>query len=415
VSPEITNVPEMVPVALLRRYLTARGWRREDSPTEPVPPALSIAASADTDLRALFTGRSTGKPNVDVYVLSEAGLDDIELLVPQDRSGSDYERRLEGAIVTLSQVEDRKPEQVIEAVRSIGFDVVQSRIPDDLVIDDTIRLETAANYISGMKDLLAATATTEIRPLAFFGRLYKEATDYSDRCRFGHTRRGSFGFTIESPVKPDTEEVLFAMELPPPFERRVVQRLATGIQQVCEAVNRGDVQPIVDGFRSGFSANGCERFAKLVHDTAYSGMSFGFTFSPEWAVPEGLAKVAEFFVGPRHVEMARAAAVVLRGEALEIPTDVSGLVVRLQNEADPSDLSVIMGQGEISVLYSSENYGDIHVRITLPPAEYLKAVEAHRLGRPVRVSGILAHRGRYWYLSNPSMLTITYQPELGFE
>jgi hypothetical protein len=70
-----------------------------------------------------------------------------------------------------------------------------------------------------------------------------------------------------------------------------------------------------------------------------------------------------------------------------------------------------MGEGEISILYSSE-YGDIHVRVTLSPPDYLKAVEAHRLGRAVLVSGILVHRGRYWYLNNPSPLTVPIQGEL---
>jgi hypothetical protein len=167
----------------------------------------------------------------------------------------------------------------------------------------------------------------------------------------------------------------------------------------------------VEGFRDGFGANGCDRFASLVRSTAYSGMSFGFIFSPEWKLPEILRASLQFTVGPRHVEMARAAADALRGESLETRADVTGPVVRLQNEADPSDLSAIMGEGEISILYSSD-YGDIHVRVTLSPPDYLKAVEAHRLGRSVRVSGTLVHHGRYWYLNKPSPLTVPVQGEL---
>ena len=112
--------------------------------------------------------------------------------------------------------------------------------------------------------------------------------------------------------------------------------------------------------------------------------------------------------------MARIAADKLRGEAISLPVDIFGTVVRLQNEADPSDLSVIMGEGEISVLYTHEFYGEIHVRITLTPADYLKAVEAHRLGRAVRVAGTLVRQGRYWYLNDPSTLTVPYQGELDF-
>ncbi len=411
-NPEFNKIADMVTLDLLRRYLRAHGWELANSSLRRGD-ALNIKVSED--VKAFFQRRSAGKRNVDVYVLSEPGSDDIELVIPHDNTASDYDRRLQGAIETLSQVEDKEPSQIITAVRSFGFDVVQSRIPNDLVVNNTIHLESAKNYISGMKDLLAVTATTEIRPLAFFGRMNKDAVAYSDRCRFGHTYRGSFGFTIESPVIPNTEETLFGIDPFPPFERRVIQRLAIGIQQVCEAVKVDDLKPLVQGFRTGFGANGCERFATLIHGTAYSGMSFAFSFSPEWSTPDRLAQTAEFFVGPKHVDVARAAAQVLRGELLEIPKDVYGLVVRLQNEADPSDLTPPTGEGEISVLYASEDYGEIHLRITLSPPEYLKAVEAHRLGRPIRLSGTLVHKGRYWYLLNPSSLTIPYQTELDLE
>jgi hypothetical protein len=409
VSPEPNKIADIVTLNLLRRYLVAHGWRLSDL-SLPLPDAFNI--NAPPDALDFFRGRSTGRRNCDVYVLSEPGLDDIELVIPRDHTASDFDRRLWGAISTLSQIENKEPDQIVASIRSFGFDVVQSRIPNELVVDDTIRLESARNYINGMKYLLAATATTEIRPLAFFGRVNNDAVDYSDRCRFGHTSKGSFGFTIESPVTTNSEETLFGIESSPPFERRVVQRLAIGIQQVCEAVNADNLTPLVNGFRSGFSANGCEQFATLIRSTAYSGMSFAFSFSPEWPVPENLRQAAEFFVGPKHVDFARAAAQALRGESLEIPTDVYGTVVRLQNEADPSDLTASTGEGEISVLHASEDYGEIHLRITLPPAEYLKAVEAHRQGRPVRLSGTLVHRGRYWYLLRPSSLTIPYQSEL---
>jgi hypothetical protein len=281
-----------------------------------------------------------------------------------------------------------------------------------MVLEDTIRLESAQQYINGMKDLLAATATTERRPTPFFSRPSKEGTEYSDKCRFGHTYRGSFGFTIESPISAELVDVPFFGDPTPPFERRVTQRLATGIQHVCEAVDRNDLVPLLDGFRDGFGANGCERLASLIHQTAYSGMSFGFIFSPQWALPKHLVAAANFFVGPKHVEMAQAAAYRLRGESIPTPAEVFGNIVRLQNEADPSDLSEVMGKGEISVLYSHDVFGEIHVRITLSPGDYLRAVEAHSLGRPVRVAGTLVRKGRFWYLDNPSTLTLHYQREL---
>lgn len=409
--PGSRNTLGAVPLGSLRSYLASQGWRMADT-SGSSSSVLDISAMTNFRDAKFFQTRSNGTRNADVFILSEAGLDDVELVIPKDTEGADFDRRVLDAITTLSQLEDREPSQIVATIRSIGFDVVRSRIPDELVIEDTIHLESAQNYIMGMKDLLAATATTERRPLPYFGRTTKEATEYSDRCRFGHTYRGSFGFTIESPVSLQMQEVPLFGEPVPPFERKVIQRLATGIQHVCHAVDTGDVSPLVNGFEDGFSANGCERFASLIHKTSYSGMSLGFSFSPHWAVPKNLARSIEFSVDPRHVEMARAAADKLRGEPVPLPVDLFGLVVRLQNEADPSDLSALMGEGEVSILYAHDLYGEIHVRLTLAPSEYLKAVQAHSLGRAVSVSGMLVRSGRYWYLKQPSTLTMHYQGEL---
>jgi hypothetical protein len=405
--PDLEKIPEMVPLGLLRRYLAARGWKLQSSP-EPGAAGRNIPL----EMRAIFEGRAAGKRNVDVYVLEDSDGPSVELLVPQESTARDLGRRLHGAILTLSQVEERDPSQIITAVRAVGFDVVRSRIPNEMVVQDTIHLENARSYINGMKDLLAATATTEKHPLPFFGRVTKDAAEYSERCRFGHTYQGSFGFTIESPVAPDQKDNLFGEQSAPPFERRVVERLATGIQQICDAAMTENLESLRQAFHTGFSANSYDRFASLVRNTAYSGMAFTFSFSPEWPVQPRLDQFVEFVVGPKHVEIARSAADALRGDPVEIPLQVSGPVVRLQNESDPSDLTPLTEEGEISILYDSSDYGEIHLRITLKPPEYLKAVEAHRLGLPITVAGVLAHQGRYWYLLNASEITIRVQSDL---
>jgi hypothetical protein len=228
--------PEAVPLGLLRRYLTARGWRRPET-QRPVPSALMQNSEIS---HAFLQARPGGRRNFDLYVLSDGGADDIEIVLPREQTGTDFLRRIEGAIQTLCDVEGKEPEKIITAIRMIGYDVVRSRIPNALVHEDTIYLEVAENYIGGLRSLLAATATTEIQPDPFFLRVRREAMEYADRCRFGHTFRGSFGFTIESPVSPNNEPTLPQIDQPKPFERRVIARLARGIRSVCESVRTDD-------------------------------------------------------------------------------------------------------------------------------------------------------------------------------
>jgi hypothetical protein len=85
---------------------------------------------------------------------------------------------------------------------------------------------------------------------------------------------------------------------------------------------------------------------------------------------------------------------------------VFGRVVRLQSQADPSDLLSPTGEREVVIQWSNEELGDIHVRVRLTPQDYLAAIEAHRNGRPVRLRGTLERKGRLWILSNPTDFSV---------
>jgi len=68
-------------------------------------------------------------------------------------------------------------------------------------------------------------------------------------------------------VAPDDEPSLEVVEQIPPFERRVIQRLARGFQNIHEAELADDSSIITSNFASGFNANMCEALADLIEKT----------------------------------------------------------------------------------------------------------------------------------------------------
>lgn len=112
-------------------------------------------------------------------------------------------------------------------------------------------------------------------------------------------------------------------------------------------------------------------------------------------------------VGTAHIEFSRAAAKLPRTQFTPRQERVFGRVIRLESDADPSDLLNPQGDWEIAIQWSSEDLGDIQVQVSLGPKEYLGAVEAHKLGRPMAVSGTLEKKGRPYVLSNPTNFGVT--------
>lgn len=388
--------PGTVPLNMLRRYLSAMGWRIREAPPE-------TSRLENSAINALFMDRTGGSRNFEIFVSDASDLEGIELVVPNNVQSSEYASQVARVIDALSTIEYRSEIEVAQSIREISFDVVRSRIPDTLVVDDSIRLEMAQNFVMGIRSVLSATANTELDPLPFFLRTKKEAADYANRCRFSHTFRGSFGFTIESPLEINSQSVFPGFDSIPPFERRVVQRLVNGLRTVAAAVSADSTDPITDTVGAGFNANVCEQLAALVDGTSPSGLFFDFSFSPEWRHPEEKnIERYQFDLGRPQVEVIREAAKVLRARVTSWDETVFGRVIRLASEVDPSDLTDMMGERGVAILWSSEAIGDVTVRVSLSPSDYLQAVEAHGAGRPVTVKGTLERRGRRWVLVNPS-------------
>jgi hypothetical protein len=161
-TPDPSGDPETVSLWLLRRYLMAHGWRRPNTVVRDPPGEQSAVA------RAFFQGRTTLRRDFDRFVLSEEGLEDIEIILPRERSSPDFSRQMNGALRTLSDLQQRKQELIADDIKLVGFDVMRSRIPNSIVVDDTIKIEVAKGYINGVRNLLAVTATTELQPDPFF-------------------------------------------------------------------------------------------------------------------------------------------------------------------------------------------------------------------------------------------------------
>jgi hypothetical protein len=366
-----------VPLLSLRRYLILHGWRHAD------------------DIRKGY----------DLFALRDASVGTLEFVLPQSESHPDARRRVADALRILIQYEDREPALVVSDVRAVGIDVWRSVVPDALVTYEAVRLDIAQRFVFNAKELLAAAATTEASPKPYFSRVTKNGMNYARECRFGHTFRGSFGFTIESPVAENLSPTMPGVEEHAPLERRIMQRIARGINDIAQAGKAGDPALIFDNYKTGFSANMCDDFVELMDVVGGQSLGFEFSFSPEWRPAADVVSKAKVELAPVHVELVKDASRRLRLREFDRNRVVTGRVVRLETEVDPSDLFEA-GEREIGIQWNTDEFGSIRVRVTLSPGEYQTAVDAHGKGRTVSVKGLLDKVGRYWYLREPTDFSV---------
>ncbi|UXS26951.1 hypothetical protein [Agrobacterium tumefaciens] len=351
---------------LISRYLTSQGWKLDH-------------------LRGALRR---------IWLPEDGSSNPLEVFLNFDSTGR--QRDVIFALTTISQFYEKNMETLINEIRALAYDVITSRIPDEYVRNDSIELRIASEYIHRMKALLASSATTELNGERFYKRMRKEAVEYSERCRFGHTFRGSFGFSIESPVGLNDSPTLDGVEENIPFERRVVERLFRGFKSLSRASHEANPSIIVEE-KDGFSSNMCDAIVDIIEDIGISKIDMEIAFSPEWRSPEPRHN-SKFSIQYQHLDILKDAAKAMRTEDAPRLAQVVGRIKRLETEGNPADLLEDKSRREIEVSWVNEDNQLVHVKMGLSPESYLQAVEAHKNGHAVIASGMLSRSGRFWRL-----------------
>lgn len=316
----------------------------------------------------------------------------IEVFLSQGATEEIQREEAYFAIRTISDYYAEKAEVVERKILSYLTDRISGRIPDEYVRNDTIEFKVASEYMSQMKAFLSSSASTEISGKQHFERTLKEASEYAERCRFGHTFRGSFGFVVASPVEPNESPNLDIVDEAAPLGRRVVERIARGLETVQNA-SKNDDPEMISGVDSGFSSNMCDALANLVEETQVSRIAFGIEFSREWKRAASTEEV-KFEVAQSNVELLRAAAKSMRIEEDPEPQTVFGRIRRVSTDGNPSNLDGDSAKREVEINWVNQDDKLVHVKLSVSPDEYLRAVEAHKAGQPVSAAGLLTTKGK---------------------
>jgi hypothetical protein len=159
--------------------------------------------------------------------------------------------------------------------------------------------------------LVAYSAAAEVTPLPFFTKPSPRGVKHAYNCRFGHTFEGSFGFTIESPLAPVVQATLLTEAAPPPFERRVVERVYGGLARVEQAVRDRSIEPLLKGYDVGLNANMCDALLNMRDHVPDLSVEYGVDWSPKVPEPMDLKPRSER-IGPEADEYVQEAAKQLR-------------------------------------------------------------------------------------------------------
>ncbi|MCY4538589.1 MAG: hypothetical protein OXE52_10215 [Chloroflexi bacterium] len=314
----------------------------------------------------------------------------VDIALPKDISAPDYHVYVEHALKTLSSATGKTPDAIVNDILRYDRDIFDLRITENADPNST-PLRLAFKAISGLKQLFVCAADSEVKDAKpYYPRDGSNPRRILDEIRFGHTFSGSFGYSVESPIKTQTN--MFMAPLP----QRVMERIVIGLATTDKATKMQDVTPLIDGYETGFSANMCDAILSMSDDH-----SMAIEFSIKWSkkrkyVPDDLKEINSVNIQQNHFEYLKSASNLLRDIQPEFVT-VEGTVASLKSPKGPQSADDV--DRNVTIKWEMEEGKTRTIVVALETNEYAEAWSAHWDNRLVSVKGYI--QGSERLLSEP--------------
>jgi hypothetical protein len=293
----------------------------------------------------------------------------------------------------------------MDAVLKWSRDVFRARFLKLLGSEETLPLGVASEAISGLKEFIGYAAYTQTDPRPFFDRAGAISAQFIEQCRFGHTFEGSFGITIECPITLTPQLGLEGQPAEVPLERHVFERVARGLKTLSESIERNSIEPLLTGFETGLNANMCRTLADVYEKLDGRRVEYDLSLSPE--LPSSIASEWKpvLFEG-RAYDFTRVAAAELEKVEVFPDSKIEGRIIVLRSDLPPGLDEQSEFEHLITMYWEREKDQPVMIRIPLSPQEYMKACDAHKNGKRVRVFGVPEKSGKFWILTRAHDFTV---------
>jgi hypothetical protein len=335
----------------------------------------------------------------EIWRLPAQGPPAARIMLPLATDFADFPERFYDALKAIGRLHDWDVERLYEHIIAAKSDLLYIRL-DQAMADGTIPFRQAESTINSIYRLVKAAATTTADPShSHRGRRPAAVTEFLDEdVRLGHTKRGSFVFTVVARL--DGDDAAHAPDTSPdpeavnaPFPRKVMETLARGLQTASHLA-RGQSREALDNPAAwGLSANLVEALEEMTQPEGLRALDMSFAWAASQRRPE---------VGSEAIHL-----------EYEIFGQLSRVRERLARQEEPPQRETLVGvvksltreesggpEGEtgVVVLVADVRGRMRNVQVTLSGEDHEWAIRAYRSKLPLTVTGDLTYEGRAWRL-----------------
>ncbi|TMR18532.1 hypothetical protein ETD86_21520 [Nonomuraea turkmeniaca] len=344
----------------------------------------------------------------EIWRLPDRSPQAARIMLPLATDFVDFSERFYDALRAIGRVNDWDADRLYERIIATRSDLLYIRL-DQAMPDGTIPIRQAEATIESIYRMMKAAATTTADPShSHRGRRSAAVTEFlDDDVRLGHTKRGSFVFTVVARLEDesssdDLDAQVAVMAGEPSFQRRVMQTLARGLQTTNYLARGQAREAFADPAAWGLSANLVEALEEMAQPEGLRALDLSF----EWAASEARPDVG---TEPIHLEH-------------EVFPELARVKERLVRQEEPSHRETLVGH--VRSLTREESAGeeetgtvviravvrgrDRNVHVTLFGEDHDWAIRAYRAKIPLTVTGDLVYERQAWRLQGEIELDTSF-------
>jgi len=316
----------------------------------------------------------------------------INLLVPKTFEIVNYYESVFSIFEVISSIEHIEVKEIINKIVAVSNDIIRMQLINIKNNSRSIPLDIAAEEVESLSRLIIYGASSEEKARPFFEKPTTIGINHGNQCQFGHTFEGSFGFSVNSPLIDDYTQLTFEKEtIKPPFERKVIERIATGFLNTQNALKVKSINPIVDDFENGFNSRMCDAIIDMSTENA-NILKFSIEWSPQVETKLEFKSINEIYLKPDSIELLKDASKALK-TVEPFDDTIIGRIITLHSNKSPF-LEEEFPRVAV-IRHTFENH-PIDVKLELNMEQYKKAYIAHGEGSTIKATGKIFRKGNTW-------------------
>ena len=327
----------------------------------------------------------------------------FEIVLPVNEDAPDYPVYVEHSVRILSALTDQSPESVANSLILFDRDMLTIEV-------DSRSVDNAAMQMPPIKRLIGHSANMERSLKPYFNQYYLEARKMLKHFEIHQSCNGNVCYQVESQVGEiePYQKLLFRDREDPgkkfPLQRRVVERIATGLIDLNKSVRDRDPHALISGYADGFNANMCNAILEISKHSP-EPVAYSVNWSRKLPVTRDVSNVGTVQIERPHLEYLKRACDKLKQRKPRFQR-IEGRVIGLSSKVDPQSDDADKNERSIVVLRTDRKGSSRKLWINLGKDDYITAHKAHLDWATVSVEGTAINRRAGWQLADPKEFKI---------